>query len=68
LRKTIDKAPGAYGDSIESDLAKAISHLRDRPHRLDECVAAMGMTQLPKAVLWARIKALGKGLSTQASG
>jgi hypothetical protein len=68
LRKAIGKAQGAYGAAIESDLAKAISHLRDRPHRLDECMAAMGMTQLPKAVLWARIKALGKGLSKPASG
>ena len=60
LRKAIDKAKGAYGDSIESDLAKAIQDLRERPHRLDHCMQQLRMTGVPKAVLWARIKALGR--------
>lgn len=58
LRLAIEKAKAAYGDSIESALTKAIADLRERPHRLDHCMAAMRMTAVPKAVLWARIRAL----------
>ncbi|HJV59683.1 MAG TPA: nucleotidyl transferase AbiEii/AbiGii toxin family protein [Albitalea sp.] len=58
LREAIAKARTAYGDSIEADLAKAIGALRDRPHRLDDCMQAMQMTDVPKAVLWKRIRAL----------
>ena len=58
LRAALAKARGAYGDSIENDLAKAIDRLRGDPHRLDHCMRAMAMTTVPKAVLWARIKAL----------
>ena len=39
-------------------LIKAIDDLRERPHRLDHCMAAMRMTTVPKALLWKRIKAL----------
>ena len=62
LREAIAKAKGAYGDSIESALASAIADLRERPHRLDQCMQAMRMTTVPKAVLWSRIKALGSVL------
>ncbi len=58
LRQAIDKARGAYGDSIESDLAKAVEDLRTRPHRLDDCMQAMQMTGVSKAMLWSRIKGL----------
>lgn len=58
LKLAIAKAKQAYGDSIEQDLSKAIQALRDRPHRLDQCMQAMRMTTLPKALLWKRIKAL----------
>ena len=60
LRQAIDKASAAYGSSIETDLAKAIQDLRERPHRLDQCMQAMRITAVPKAVLWQRIKALGR--------
>lgn len=60
LRAAIDKARGAYGASIEADLAKAIENLRERPHRLDACMQAMRMTTVPKALLWSRIKALAR--------
>ncbi len=36
----------------------AHSDLRQRPQRLDLCMQRMRMTTIPKAVLWARIKAL----------
>jgi Nucleotidyl transferase AbiEii toxin, Type IV TA system len=58
LRQAIEKAKAAYGDSIEASLGKAIEDLRQRPHRLDDCMAAMRMTSVPKALLWKRIKAL----------
>ena len=66
LRRAIDKAAGAYGASIEADLAKAVQDLRDRPHRLDHCMQALRMTTVSRAVLWARIKALASGPSTTA--
>lgn len=58
LKLAIEKASAAYGDSIDSALSQAIQDLRDRPHRLDQCMQAMGMTTVPKALLWKRIKAL----------
>ena len=60
LKLAIETAKNAYGDSIESALAGAIADLRDRPHRLDHCMAAMRMTTVPKALLWKRIKALAQ--------
>jgi len=58
LRRAIDKARAAYGDSVVADLAKAIENLRERPHRLDQCMKAMAMTTVSKAALWSRIRAL----------
>lgn len=60
LQQAIAKAKGAYGDSVEADLAKAIQDLRERPHRLDHCMQAMRMNTVSKAVLWTRIRALGR--------
>ena len=58
LQLAIVKAETAYGDSIASALLKAIDSLRERPQRLDHCMAAMRITTVPKALLWKRIKAL----------
>ena len=58
LRLATAKARIAYGDSIETALAQGIQDLRNRPHRLDDCMKAMHMTTAPKALLWKRIKAL----------
>lgn len=55
LTKAISKAEGAYRSSIITDLDKAISFFRENPHRLDECMRALRMTDTPKAVLWERI-------------
>lgn len=60
LKAAIEKARGAYGDSVENDLRKAIDALRTRPHRLDQCMEAMQMRSVPKALLWQRIKALAR--------
>jgi hypothetical protein len=58
LQQAMAKAKGAYGDSAAADLTKAIEDLRVRTHRLDQCMQAMAMTTVTKAVLWARIRAL----------
>jgi hypothetical protein len=60
LHRAIDKARTAYGDSVGTDLAKAIQDLRDRPHRLGDCTQVLRMGTVPKAVLWARIRALSR--------
>jgi hypothetical protein len=59
LAAALDKARAAYGASIDADLARAIADLRERPQRLDACMAALRMTGLSKAQVWARVKALG---------
>jgi hypothetical protein len=56
LRAAIAKAAVAYGDTVASCLTKAVDALRDHPHRLDECRAALHMQDTPKALLWQRIK------------
>jgi hypothetical protein len=58
LRDAMSKAKEAYGDSVERDLIRAIDRLRDRPARLEECMAALKIDSVPKAVLWARIRGL----------
>lgn len=58
LKQALAKAQGAYGDSVAADLARAVEDLRTRPHRLDQCMQAMAMTTVSKAVLWARIRSL----------
>jgi hypothetical protein len=61
MTQAMAKAEGAYGDSVATDLARAIEDLRARPHRLDQCMKAMAMTTVSKAALWARIRALVRG-------
>jgi hypothetical protein len=58
LQAATAKAAGAYGTSIESDLAKAIEHLQQRRGRLDACRQALKMGTVPTTVLWQRIRVL----------
>jgi hypothetical protein len=58
LRAAVAKAESAYGASIKVDLAKAIGYLRERPLRLDECMRAMRMDTVSRALLWQRIRNL----------
>lgn len=58
LRAAIDKAAGAYGASVEDRLHKAVARLREKPHRLDECMRAMRITTVSKAQLWQAIRRL----------
>ncbi len=59
--QALTKAGQAYGDNVMQDLAKAINALATREGRLERCMAAMEM-QIPKAVLWQKIRALQKML------
>ncbi|MCM2277898.1 MAG: nucleotidyl transferase AbiEii/AbiGii toxin family protein [Oligoflexia bacterium] len=58
LTRAIAKAAAAYGESIERDLGRAVQRLGERPGRLDECMAALNINGLPKALLWIRIRRL----------
>lgn len=58
LARAIGKAALAYGESIERDLGRAIQRLKERPGRLDECMSALKMEGVPKALLWKRIRGL----------
>ena len=60
LQQAIAKGQVAYGDSVQTDLVKAIEDLRQRPHRLDRCMLDMRMNTASKAVLWGRIRALAR--------
>lgn len=64
LAEAIAKASVAYGDSITSDLARAVQQLRDRKGRLTACMQALQIN-LPKALLWQRIRALAAAAGEQ---
>ncbi|MEO5797557.1 MAG: nucleotidyl transferase AbiEii/AbiGii toxin family protein [Rhodoferax sp.] len=57
LRAALAKAAEAYGPSVARDLGKAIDRLQNRAGWLERCMQAMAM-QLPKAVLWQKVRAL----------
>jgi hypothetical protein len=57
LREALDKAEQAYGPSVARDLGKAIDRLQNRTGWLERCMQAMTI-QLPKAVLWHKVRAL----------
>lgn len=59
LRQARARAEQAYGYSGAAALVlKAIAMLRDRPHRLDECMQAMAISKVSPAQLWQRIRRL----------
>jgi len=57
LKQAREKAMNAYGDSIDTDLARAIQKLFMREGRLERCMQMMQMT-VPPALLRQRIKRL----------
>ena len=61
LRQAVAKAEQAYGKSILRDLAKAIETVQSRTGWLERCMKVMAM-DLPKALLWQRIRALRRVL------
>lgn len=60
------KAEGAYGGAILRDLQKALQRFRDRHGWLERCMQSMSM-DMPKALVWKKLRALGACLPTQAS-
>jgi hypothetical protein len=62
LERACAKAEVAYGSSVRRSLARAVQALRDRPHRLEACMKALGMTSLSRAQLWQRIRRLQRAL------
>jgi Nucleotidyl transferase AbiEii toxin, Type IV TA system len=57
LRAAFAKAEAAYGPAVGRDLAKAIDTIRTRHGWLERCMQAMAI-DLPKALLWQKIRAL----------
>lgn len=62
ITPAINKAAGAYGDSIERDLTRAIQSLEKRKGRLEECMSALKIDHTPRALLWQRIRKLKPSL------
>ena len=58
-QRATDKARQAYGDSIDTDLAKAADALLQRPGRMERCMEMLQMApSVPPALLRKHIKAL----------
>lgn len=58
LRQAMKKASAAYKESALRDLEKAIENLKQRKGRLEECMEALQINEVPPAVLWKRIRSL----------
>jgi len=61
LRQAVAKAETAYGQAIRQDLDKALQRLKNRHDWLERCMQAMAMN-LPKAVVWQKLRALRRVL------
>ncbi|MGL5853269.1 MAG: nucleotidyl transferase AbiEii/AbiGii toxin family protein [Phycicoccus sp.] len=55
LKAGAQKAVGAYGRTVGQSLDKAVTYIRDRPQRLDECIRALKI-DAPRAVVWQNIR------------
>jgi hypothetical protein len=61
LRRAVLKAEGAYGKSVQSDLAKAVQRIKTRHDWLERCMQVMAIN-VPKALLWKNIQAVERVL------
>lgn len=61
LRQAVLKAEGAYGQAVLRDLGSAILQLQNRQDWLERCMQTLAI-QLPKAVVWQRVRSLRKVL------
>jgi hypothetical protein len=57
LKAGARKAVDAYGKTVGESLNNAVAYLRERPHRLDECIRALKI-DVPRAVVWQSIRDL----------
>ena len=62
FRTAVAKAELAYGHAIMRDIEKAIAKFQQRPDWLERCMLAMEIN-VPKAVVWERIRTLRRFLS-----
>ena len=60
LKAAIEKAQATYGKTITEDLEKAINMAKNDKDWLERCMEALSM-DIPKAVLWQKIRGLKKG-------
>jgi Nucleotidyl transferase AbiEii toxin, Type IV TA system len=65
LESAIEKSKQAYGPSVVTDLARAIERLEQRQGWLERCMRAMDI-QLPKAVIWEKIRRIRRNLKAAA--
>jgi hypothetical protein len=61
LRAALAKAQQAYGPAVTRDLEKAINNLQHRHGWLERCMQAMAV-DMPKALLWQKVRALRRAL------
>ena len=54
LEAGAQKAVGAYGTTVGERLDNAVAYLRERPHRLDDCIGALKI-EAPRAAVWQSI-------------
>jgi hypothetical protein len=66
LRLAMAKAEEAYGPAVLRDLAKAVERIKTRHGWLERCMQAMAI-DLPKALLWQKIRALTRVLPATTS-
>ncbi len=62
FKTAVAKAELAYGHAITRDIEKAIAKFQQRPDWLERCMLAMEIN-VPKAVVWERIRTLRRFLS-----
>jgi len=62
MTAAITKAEGAYGQSIRKDLKKAIERMQVEDGWIERCMQALSI-EIPKALLWQKVRALGPPLS-----
>lgn len=62
FRTAVTKAELAYGKAIAKDIVKATEKFQCRPEWLERCMLAMEIN-IPKAVLWERIRVLRRIMS-----
>lgn len=59
------KAEEPYGASVRGSIAQAVQSLRQRPHRLGECMQALSIQGVTKVQLWQRIRKLERVLAAR---
>lgn len=58
LRRAVAKAQQTYGRSVLESLDKAIRKFQERAGWPERCLEAMAMQEVPKALLWQKVRAL----------